>query len=83
MRDDDLDEGDEDFPLESVRAKWSMDGAKTLSEAAQKLRGHAAWLQELERDGWQPIEPVDDDWGHIANTDPTKRLSTPSIDHGR
>lgn len=60
-QDDPEDDDDMDW-IESVRAKWSMDGATTLSEAAAKLRKHAAWLEELERDGSQLMRlsvPVD------------------------
>ena len=77
-RDDDVNPADDDEEepfLESIRAKWSMDGAVTLSEAAEKLREHATWLEELERDGWQLIDPIDDDWGFITNPDPAKHLS--------
>jgi hypothetical protein len=63
--------------IEIVRAKWTMDGASTVSEAADRLRREADYLLELERDGWQLIQPVEDDYGHIANSDPTKRLSVP------
>jgi hypothetical protein len=48
-----------------IRAKWSMDGAKTLSEAAARLRGHAEALERLEREGWQLTQPVEDDYGFI------------------
>ena len=48
-----------------VRAKWLMDGAKTLSEAANKLEQEAKRLRELERDGWELSEEIDDDYGSI------------------
>jgi hypothetical protein len=70
------DEEDDGPPLESIRAKWSMDGAATLAEAAAKLRGYADYLEELKRDGWELTGPVADDYGFIANDDPEKRLST-------
>jgi hypothetical protein len=62
---------------ETIRAKWSMDGAETLAEAAAMLREFAGYLEELKRDGWELTGPVDDDWGFIENADPRKRLSTP------
>jgi hypothetical protein len=71
----DGDDEDDDVPFETIRAKWSMDGARTLTEAAAMLRGHADYLEELRRDGWELTEPVDDDWGIIENVDPKKRLS--------
>lgn len=48
-----------------VRAKWSMDGAKTLSEAASLLRCYADNLMDMEREGWQLIQPIEDDYGFI------------------
>lgn len=49
-----------------VRAKWSMEGAKTLGEAAQMLRQRALDLEGLENDGWQLKGPVEDDYGFIT-----------------
>ena len=63
---DDDDDDIRDDPNESaVRAKWSMDGASTLTEAAQKLRSLAEGLLQMEREGWQLTEPVADDYGFI------------------
>ncbi len=71
-----LDEADlEQGRLETVCAKWVMDEAHTLSDAAAQLRDFADWLIELELDGWQLIEPVDGGHGHIVNRDPEKRIS--------
>ena len=33
-----------------VRAKWSMDNATTLSEAAEMLRDYATYLEKLEKE---------------------------------
>lgn len=74
--DDDLDDEDEPW-IESIGAKWAMDGASTLAEAARLLRAHADWLEALQREGWELIAPIDDDHGFIANSDPTKRLTVP------
>lgn len=49
-----------------IRAKWSMDEAKTLSEAAKLLREYAGYLEELEQHGWQLIDQVEDDYGFIV-----------------
>jgi hypothetical protein len=49
----------------TIRAKWSMDGATSLKEAAAHLRAFADQLDSLEADGWQLTSPVDDDWGFI------------------
>jgi hypothetical protein len=50
---------------EIIRAKWQMDGATTLSEAAEKLRAFADELIQMEKDGWQLTQPVEDDYGII------------------
>lgn len=52
-------------PADSIRAKWAMDGATTLSEAAGKLRELAHQLELLEQEGWQLTGPVEDDYGFI------------------
>jgi hypothetical protein len=59
------DDGCED-DLVIVRAKWTMDGAQTLTAAAAHLRAQAEHLVRLERDGWQLTAPVADDDGFIA-----------------
>jgi hypothetical protein len=63
--DDELDELGEGRDL--IRAKWSMDGARTLSEAAAKLEAFAQELRDLEESGWQLTEPVADDVGIIED----------------
>ena len=46
-----------------VRAKWLMDGAKTLAEARECLKGGIEWLQGLEDEGWELVDAVSDDYG--------------------
>ena len=58
---------------ESIRAKWLMDGATTLTEAAQQLRAYADDLLQLEKQGWQLIGPVEDDYGWISQAPATTR----------
>ena len=50
----------------TIRAKLTIDGAKTLSEAAQMLKDYADWLLEQERKGWQLVSEVEDDYGTIV-----------------
>jgi hypothetical protein len=50
---------------EIIRAKWVMDGAATLPEAAEKLRARAAELDELHKQGWRLGSPVEDDYGYL------------------
>jgi hypothetical protein len=51
---------------EIIRAKWTMDEATTLSEAAAMLRAAADRLEELEKEGWQLVRPIADDYGFIT-----------------
>ncbi len=53
-----------------IRAKWLMDDAKTLSEAAKMLREHADFLEEMERAGVQLRDSVDNDYGTVETSDP-------------
>src|SRR6267143_2844827 len=49
-----------------LRAKWTMDGATTLAEAAARHRGRAEELDELARAGFELEEPVHDDYAFIV-----------------
>lgn len=58
------DEDEENAPEhETVRAKWSLDGASTLAKAAQKARGLADWLQGLHDQGYVLEDEIADDYG--------------------
>ncbi|HUY44239.1 MAG TPA: hypothetical protein VMV92_00720 [Streptosporangiaceae bacterium] len=46
-----------------IRAKWTIDGAATLAEAAQKAREFAEYLLDLESQGYALSGPVGDDYG--------------------
>ena len=62
------DELSEEFPDDTIiRAKWTMDDAKTLSEAADKLEAFAKELRELESQNWQLTKPIEDDYGFIRH----------------
>jgi hypothetical protein len=58
----------------SIRAKWTMDGARTLLEAAAKLRQEAAWLEELAGAGLELNAPIEDDYGFIGHPDVVPRV---------
>lgn len=75
---DEIDEDEEEEFDEIIRAKWTFDGSKTLTEAAQMLRSYADYLEELEKDGWKLREEIRDDYGFIYNEDKTKKLSVPA-----
>ena len=49
-----------------IRAKWTMDGATTLAEAAARHRERAEELDELARAGFELEQPVDDDYALIV-----------------
>ena len=49
----------------TIRAKWCMDSAKTLDECIEKLQAFIKYIEELKADGWELMEPVNDDWGHL------------------
>ena len=50
---------------QTIRAKCLMDGAETLTEAAAKRRVTAEHLEQMERDGWQLSQPIEDDYGYV------------------
>ena len=52
-----------------IRAKWTFDGAKTLAEAAQMLRGYAADLEGLSALGFELRDEIVDDYGFIGRPD--------------
>lgn len=75
IRPDDL-ELDPNHPPEEdgiLRAKWTIDGAETLSEAAAMLRTEALSLEAMEKAGWQLQEPVEDDYGFLSFTGKKKK----------
>jgi hypothetical protein len=49
-----------------IRAKWTMDGATTLAEAAARFRARAGELDELARAGFELEQPVSDDYAFIV-----------------
>jgi hypothetical protein len=50
---------------ETIRAKWTMDGAGTLLEAAAKLRAFADELDKMHKEGWTLEDSVEDDYGTV------------------
>lgn len=65
---DEGDEGEEEDyfkDVETIRAKWQMDGAKTLDEAIEKLHDFIEFLRQCKRDGYELIEPINDDYGFM------------------
>ena len=58
-------EQDETEGPEIIRAKWIMDDATTLHEAAGMLRAEADRLEQLHAEGWRLERPVEDDYGFL------------------
>ncbi len=48
-----------------IRAKWRMNGARTLAEARHNLHEYAKYLEGLEQQGYELIEPIADDYGFV------------------
>lgn len=53
-----------------IRAKWSIDGAASLEDAAVMAEGFAAYLRELAREGYELTGPVDDDYEFARKGEP-------------
>ena len=49
-----------------IRAKWCMDGATSIEEAAQMLEAHAAYVRGLSKDGWYPCDMCEGDYFHLG-----------------
>jgi hypothetical protein len=49
-----------------MRAKWTMDGATTLAEAAARFRERADELEALARAGFELEQAVNDDYAFIV-----------------
>jgi len=52
-----------------LRAKWTMDGARTLSEAAKQVRALANEIEELSQEGFELGAPVEDDYAFLIRPD--------------
>jgi hypothetical protein len=49
----------------TIRGKWAMDGARTLTDAAQKLRDYAHELEHMRSSGLELSAPIEDDYGVV------------------
>lgn len=58
----------EETSRDTIRAKWVMDGATDLFEAALALTTFARSLLDLHDQGWRLEGPVTDDYGFISKT---------------
>src|SRR5438034_1322410 len=55
-----------DFGYLFIRARWTMDGARTLTDAARRIRDRAETLDHLARAGFELDQPVNDDYAFIV-----------------
>ncbi len=62
---DTTDEDTDEEEIDSIRMKWCADGSHTLDEVIEKLKNQIAFIQELKEQGYELIQPMMDDWGHI------------------
>jgi hypothetical protein len=49
----------------TIRGKWSIEGAKTLTDAARKLRDYAHELEHMRASGLELSSPVEADYGIV------------------
>lgn len=49
----------------TIRGKWSMDGARTLTEAAERLRDYAHQLEHMRGSGLELTGTIEDDYGVV------------------
>jgi len=74
-----LDEHELEDRVETLCLAPVMDGARSLSEVATELHEFAEFLRDLERDGWQLVEPADGTHAYVVNEDPEKRVFEPEL----
>ena len=60
-----------------IRAKWSIDGARTLDEAVEKLGRFAEYLKSLKASGFDLRAPIDDDYGYVHRVAPAEQATPP------
>jgi hypothetical protein len=53
----------------TIRAKWLLDGCKTLTDAANALEIYAALLRSMEAAGLQLDDEIHDDYGFVYTED--------------
>jgi len=51
-----------------IRAKWTIDGAKTIDEAIELLNEFIRHLKYLKEEGWELRDEISDDYGHLYKT---------------
>ena len=77
-----LDEDDVEERIETICVAPVIDGARSLADAAAELHEFAEFLRDIERDGWQLVEPADGTHAYVVNEDPGKRIFEPELHEG-
>jgi hypothetical protein len=49
----------------TIRGKWSMEGARTLTDAARMLRDYAHELEHMRSSGLELTAPIEADYGVV------------------
>jgi hypothetical protein len=68
------DEGEEVESLDDtenqvvIRAKWMFDKAEKLDDVIECLYAEIEYYKQLQKDGWELIGPVEDDYGFLEKT---------------
>ena len=61
---DDASDYDEENNM-TLRAKWMLDGCRTLYEVVKRLEEEVDYIKELSKDGWELTGAIEDDWGFL------------------
>lgn len=54
---------------ETIRAKWMYDGCETIDEIIIRLHEEIAKFLSLKSQGWELIDKIEDDYGHMRRVD--------------
>jgi hypothetical protein len=69
--DDEDDEDDEDEEIEVIRGCWALDGCESLESAIESTKCFLEHLEHLRDEGYEFLEPVEDDCGYLKKNDET------------
>ena len=52
-----------------IRAKWSLDGSKTINDIIEKLYEQIEYFKKMKEDGYELIDEINDDYGYAKKID--------------
>lgn len=64
-------EEDSDEDIEVIRGRWVLDGCATIDEAIESTKCFLEHLESMQDQGYDLIEPVEDDCGYLKRHDET------------